>query len=78
MSENKAILKAKIKKERSIFLKIIDEFYCGFYELFYFILKNPFENFYWECTSITIQYVHLLLCVIDKTVSKKLLFYQKY
>ena len=70
-NENKDILKAKIKKKKSTFLKIIDEFYEGFYALFYFILKNPLDNFWWECISLTIQYSQLLIFIIDSTVSRK-------
>ena len=72
-NENKAILKAKIENENSNLLKKVEEFYEGFYALFYLILKNPFNNFWWECISLSIQYTQLLVFIIDDTVSKNFL-----
>ena len=74
-NENKAILKAKIIKNESKFLRKLEDYIDGLYSLFYLILKNPLENFWWECISITIQYSQLLVFIIDKTVS--LLFFIK-
>ncbi len=69
--ENNAILKAKLEVKGSKILKKIDEFYEGFYILFYFILKNPLDNFWWECISLTIQYSQILIFILDSTVSRK-------
>ena len=60
-NENNAILKAKLEVKDSKILKKINEFYEGFYILFYLILKNP----------LTIQYSQLLIFIVDSTVSKK-------
>ena len=70
-NENNAILKAKLEVKGSKLLKNINEFYEGFYILFYFILKNPLDNIWWECSSITIQYSQLLIFILDSTVSRK-------
>ena len=70
-NENNAILKAKLEVKGSKLLKNINEFYEGFYILFYFILKNPLDNIWWECISITIQYSQLLIFILDSTVSRK-------
>ena len=69
-NENNAILNAEINEKESKLLKNIQDFYEGFYELFYFILKNPLDNFWWEIISLTIQYSQLLIFSIDETVSK--------
>ena len=69
--EDKGILKLNLEKKGSNFLKKLNEFYEGFYALFYFILKNPLDNFWWECISLTIQYSQLLIFIIDSTVSRK-------
>ena len=69
--EDKGILKLNLEKKSSNFLKKLNEFYEGFYALFYFILKNPLDNFWWECISLTIQYSQLLIFIIDLTVSRK-------
>ena len=37
--------------------------------VFHFILKNPLENFWWECISIIIQYIDMFLYLTNKTVS---------
>ena len=70
-NENKGILKVNLKKQGLNLLKKLNEFYEGFYALFYFILKNPLDNFWWECISLTIQYSQLLIFIIDSTVSRK-------
>lgn len=74
-NENKAILNAKINRKESKIVKTLEEFNQGYYEMFYLILKNPFNNFWWECISITIQYSQLLIFILDSTVRKKYLNY---
>ena len=69
-NDNNAILNAEINKKESELLKKIQNFYEGFYELFYFILKNPLDNFWWEIISLSIQYSQLLAFIIDETVSR--------
>ena len=69
----KKILKAEINKKESKLSKIIEDFYEGFNELFYLILKNPLDNFWWECISLTIQYAQMLIFIVNKTVRNKFL-----
>jgi hypothetical protein len=69
-NENKSILNAEIYKKESKFIKLFEEYLEGFYSLFYLLLKNPLNNFWWECISITIQYSQLIIFIIDDTVSK--------
>jgi hypothetical protein len=65
--ENKKLLNAEIvKKESKVKIK---EFLEGVYELFYLILKNPLDNFWWECFSILIQYLQLMIFSLDEKVS---------
>jgi len=72
--ENKKLLNAEIvKKESKIKIK---EFLEGIYELFYLILKNPIDNFWWECISILIQYIQLIVFTLDEKVS--ILFFRLY
>ena len=68
-NENKAILRAEIIKNESKLRKLLEEYMEGFYSLFYLILKNPLDNFWWECISITIQYSQILVLVVNDTVS---------
>ncbi len=68
-NDNNGILKAKVGKNESKLLTKIEEYYEGFYLLFYLILKDPLDNFWWECISITIQYSQILVLVVNDTVS---------
>ena len=67
--ENKKLIKAKIKEEKSYFNKKIESCLEGIFILFYYLLKNPLENFWFECLSISIQYFDMLLYLVDRTVS---------
>ena len=68
-NDNNGILKAKVGKNESKLLTKIEEYYEYFYLLFYLILKDPLDNFWWECISITIQYSQILILVVNDTVS---------
>jgi hypothetical protein len=67
--KEKKIIKAKIGKNESKIFKKNEDFYEGFNALFYFILKNPLDNFWWECFSIIIQYIQLTIFTLDEKVS---------
>ena len=69
----KKILKAEINKKESKLSKTIEDFYEGFNALFYLILKNPLDNFWWECISLTIQYAQMLIFIVNGTVRNKFL-----
>ena len=77
INENDKIIKAHFQKKDSILFEKIEEFYEGFYALFYFILKNPLNNVWWECISLTIQYSQMLIFIINKTVSIQFFFTNK-
>jgi hypothetical protein len=47
------------------------ELHESFFALFYFILKNPVDNIWWQCISITIQYAQMLLLILNSTVSNR-------
>ena len=47
-------------------LKLIFE---SLYELYRYILEDPFENFWFECIGIIMGYMQILLYLIDKTVN---------
>ena len=48
-------------------LKLI---YEALYELYRYILEDPFESFWFECIGIIMGYLKILLYLIDKTVNK--------
>ena len=67
--KEKKILKAKIDNKETKLFKKIEEIYDGFNALFYYILKDPLDNVWWEIISLTIQYVHMLIFIVNGTVS---------
>ena len=66
--EKKKLMKAKMQIEDSYFSKAIKSCLEGIFLLFYHLLKNPLENFWFECISVSIQYFDMLLYLTDKTV----------
>ena len=60
-----AILKVNLEKKEST--NKFKEFQNGIFTLFYYILQKPFNNFWWECISLLIQYFQLSLFIIDST-----------
>lgn len=75
LSENKKILNAEIIKKESKTKEKIKQFLQGIYAIFFYIVKNPLDNFWWECISISIQYLQLITFIFDETVSIFLLKY---
>jgi hypothetical protein len=67
-NDNNAILKINLNKGKSESNKF-NEFYNALFTIFYFILQKPFDSFWWECVSITIQYFQMSIFIIDSTVS---------
>ena len=63
INEKKEILNVKIYKNDSKFNERIKELHESFFALFYFILKNPFDNIFWQYINITIQYTKMLLLI---------------
>ncbi len=59
-----------IEKEESVLTELYKNFVEGLYELYCLMLENPFENFWYECISVSLGYFQLLIYVIDETVSK--------
>ena len=72
-NDNNAILKINLAEKESITSKFT-EFQNSLFIIFYYILKKPFDNFWWECISILIQYLQIFIFIIDSTVSN----YNKY
>ena len=73
--EYQKLLKTKIKVEDSYFIRIIKSSLEGIFFLFYYLLKNPLENFWFECISISIQYSDMFLYLADRTVSTYIINY---
>ena len=67
--EAKKILSGEIMKKPSKIKTFIKNFLDGFFSIFYYLLKNPLDNVWWECISLIIQYIQLIILIIDETVS---------
>lgn len=67
-NDNNAILKINLAENESITSKFT-EFQNSLFIIFYYILKKPFDNFWWECISILIQYFQIFIFIMDSTVS---------
>ena len=68
-SERKKLLEIDVFQKESNLNSKIKEIFEGFYELLYCILKDPLDNFWWECISLIIQYFQLIAFILDDTVS---------
>ena len=72
-TDNKVLLNIKIIEKISKTKEKIQNIFNGIYELFFLIIKNPIDNIWWECISLIIQYMQLIIFVLDETVSKKII-----
>lgn len=68
-NEYKNIIRAEVVKKESKYKKIVENIIDRIYEVFFYILKNPLDNIYWECISLIIQYLQLIIFVLDESVS---------
>ena len=58
-------------EKKSIFVSnILKLIYDALYEIYRYILEDPFENFWFVAIGIVIGYLQILLYLIDKTVNK--------
>ena len=65
----KKLIQAKIQKNDSFLRGQTKKLLESIYLVFYFMLKNPLENFWWECISIITQNLDVFLYSTDRTVS---------
>lgn len=68
-NDGKKILKAEIIQKESKIELSIKNLLDGFFLIFYYILKDPLDNLWWECISIIIQYLQLIIFIVDEIVS---------
>ena len=66
----KDIINIEIKKENYTFYIKYRKSLENLFELFHFILKDPFTNIWWDSFTIFIEYIHLLVYITHKKVSK--------
>ena len=68
-NQNKNLLNVEVLEKKSKAKEKFQSVLEGICEVYFYILKNPFDNFAWECISILIQYIQLIIFIFNKTVS---------
>jgi hypothetical protein len=69
MSIHKDIINIELTKENFSFYIKYRKSLENLFELFHFILKDPFTNIWWDSFTIFIEYIHLLVYITHKKVS---------
>ena len=69
MKEKNPLLIIQLNKKVSKLSQFYKDFFEGLYALFFLMLDDIFENFWYECISISLGYFQLLIYILDETVS---------
>ena len=69
MSFQKEIISIELKKKNFSYYTIYKICLENLFELFYYILKEPFSNFWWESFTLFLEYFQLLIYITDEKVS---------
>ena len=67
--EKNPLLKLTIKNRKSRLFEFYNSNSESLYELFYLIMENSIENFWYECINILLSYIQLIAYLFDPTVS---------
>ena len=70
MTTQKEIINIELKKKNFSFYNIYKNCLERLFELFYFILKDPFTSFFWESLTLFLEYFQLITYITDEKVSK--------
>ena len=62
------LINLNLNKESIFISRTLKFVFDGLYELYRFILEDPFENFWFELVGIILGYAQILLYLCDKTV----------
>ena len=77
INEKTTLVNIKINKKTPQLSTFYRDFIDGLYDLFCLILENPIENFWYECTNISLGYFQLLIYILDETVSLIIIIFLK-
>ena len=72
MSLQKEIINIELKKKNFSSYTIYKSCVENLFELFFYILKEPFSNFWWESFTLFLEYFQLLIYITDEKVSIKI------
>jgi hypothetical protein len=70
LKEQNPLINLNFEKKSMFISNTLELIYEGLYELYRFILEDPFENFWFECIGIILGYAQIILYLVDKTVNK--------
>ena len=70
LKEQNPLINLNFQKKSMFISNTLELIYEGLYELYRFILEDPFENFWFECIGIILGYAQIILYLVDKTVNK--------
>ena len=70
LKEQNPLINLNYEKKSMFISNTLELIYEGLYELYRFILEDPFENFWFECIGIILGYAQIILYLVDKTVNK--------
>lgn len=69
LNEKKKIMKIKLKNINSSLIGKLMTFSDNMSRLYFDIINETTDNIWWHCTSIIIQYLHLLFLPLNTNVS---------
>ena len=69
LTEKKKIMKIKLKNINSSVIDKLMAFSDNMSRLYFDIIKQTTDNIWWHCTSIILQYLHILFLPLNTDVS---------
>ena len=70
IKEKHPLLKLKLKKEKLLIQKVINNIFESLFSLFELILNDPIENFWFEILNLFICYLQITMFIFNETVRK--------
>ena len=70
MSIQKEIINIELTKKKFSFYNKYKNCLENLFELFYYLLKEPFSHFWWESISLFFEYFQLIVYITDEKVRK--------
>ena len=75
LNEKKKIMKIKLKGKKSSMIEDLMVFSDNTSRLYLDMINQTTDNLWWHCTSIILQYLHLLFLPINTNVSLNIIKY---
>ena len=69
LKEKNPLLKLNFQKDKNRIVEKFNNIFDGLYALYFFILEDPIENFWYECLNILVSYLQLISFAFNEVVS---------